>query len=138
AAGLQRVGHERARPQADGQGRIAVSEEQGKPRDEGALPGLKDKPVLGVPEARVKAKSNVSKLFVVLGMTAGVLFVVSGIALAVSAHMAKKKEAEPTATAAAGARAPVRNSAVNSASIEQTKAELKAKEQRDAAAAAAA
>jgi type IV secretion system protein VirB10 len=102
--------------------------------DPGALPGLAApaEQVLGAPASKVKSKTNVGK-FAVLGMVlAAFLFIIAGL-LMYQRHKRNQAAAEPVTAARRIAQAikpgfAQKNAAVESDSIEKTKAEIKKKE----------
>lgn len=99
----------------------------------GALPSLDaQEPVLGAPESKVKSKTNVGKLAILGMVLAGFLFIIAGLLI----YQKNRKASTPTAAEKAEASKPgfaSKNSAVESDSIDRTKAELKKKEAEEQA-----
>lgn len=111
------------------------SQETDNSADEGAIPSLdaaSNDRVLGIPESRTKRKTNVGKIGVLLACLGGTLFFVFGILL-----FAKGRAKAPGAQQVVAAKVDptkVKNTALDSDSLERVKAEIKHKEEAAAVA----
>jgi type IV secretion system protein VirB10 len=102
----------------------------------GALPSLDgsgDDEILGVPESKLKARTNVGKTFILLAFLGGALFVVFGALFFMKgrAERAAAQGQQPQKVAVKVDPTKVRNSALESDSLERVKAEIKKKEDND-------
>lgn len=101
----------------------------------GALPSLDgagNAEVLGVPESKLKAKTNVGKTFYLIAFLAGALFLVFGVLFFLKARSARlAAQAQPTTLVAGAPKSDpskVRNAALENQSLERVKAEIKKRE----------
>jgi type IV secretion system protein VirB10 len=107
---------------------------------EGALPSLDgagNDEVLGVPESKLKSKTNVKKTVWLLFILIGLLFIVFGVLFFMKSRaerLAAQEKAQPvrTATAAKGDQTKVRNAALTNQSLERVKAEIMKRDEADA------
>jgi type IV secretion system protein VirB10 len=120
-----------------------MSNNQNEPDDlhgkEGALPSLDgagNDEILGVPESKLKSKTNVKKTVWLLFFLAGLLFVVFGILFFMKSRterLAAQEKAQPIKTAAAkGDQTKVRNAVLTNQSLERVKAEIMKRDEADA------
>jgi type IV secretion system protein VirB10 len=107
---------------------------------EGALPSLDgagNDEILGVPESKLKSKTNVKKTVYLLFFLAGALFLVFGVLFFMKSRaerLAAQEKAQPVRTASAGKgdQTKVRNAALTNQSLERVKAEIMTREEADA------
>jgi type IV secretion system protein VirB10 len=95
---------------------------------DGALPTLDAKDaVLGAPQSKVKSKTNVGKLGILLGVLAGFMLIIGGLLI----YQKNRKTTAVTPTEKAAQAKPgfsIKNDNVSSDSIDRVKAELKKKD----------
>jgi type IV secretion system protein VirB10 len=112
-----------------------------KPHDnEGALPSLDgagNEEILGVPESKVRSRTNAGKSFYLIAMLGGALFLVFGVLFFMKSRaerLAAQEQAQPVKTANAPKldQTKVRNTALTNQSLERVKAEIKKREEAEA------
>lgn len=101
-------------------------------RDSGALPTLGEEDVLGAPVARVKSKTNVGKLMILGAVLVAFLFAVVGLLFWQRHKAAEQPEVKFGASKVAKPAYAVKNTAVNSSTLEATKAAIREREAEDA------
>jgi type IV secretion system protein VirB10 len=110
-----------------------------KPQNnDGALPSLDgagNEEILGVPESKVRSKTNAGKSFYLIAMLGGALFLVFGVLFFMKSRaerLASQELAQPVKTAPKLDQTKVRNTALANQSLERVKADIKKREESEA------
>ncbi len=104
----------------------------------GALPSLDNsgnEEVLGMPESKLKAKTNVGKTFYLIAFLAGALFLVFGVLFFIKARTERAEAAAklqaPQSMGVKVDQTKVRNATLENQSLERVKAEIKKKQEME-------
>lgn len=101
----------------------------------GAIPGMDEGEILGVPQSKVRAKTNAGKAFMLAAVLLGLVFIIFGLLIWQKNKSPAAQDEVAAKPLAAKPDYSVKNEAVTSKTIAATQAEIKKKEEEKEAAA---